>query len=99
MAAVQDAGGGVDLASAPDKRLGQACESVTVTWGVMDDMFVSARGVLRDGNGVRSGMSQMPFSLADFRFWNQVSDAADGAWSRSTHVKTERRFDAASNCQ
>jgi hypothetical protein len=89
MATVQDAGGGFDLASTPDKRLGQMYDSVTAMWGVMGDVFANARGVLRDGNGVRSGMFQMPFSLADFRFWNQVSDTADDAWSRSTYPRQD----------
>ena len=91
--------GGFDLASSPEKRLGQTCESVTATWGVMDDLFASARGALRDGNGVRSGQFQMPFSPADFRLWNQVSDTADDAWRRTIHVQMERRFDAAFNNQ
>ena len=95
----QDGMGGFDLASGPEKKLGQMHDSVTAMWGVMDDMFANARGVLRDGNGVRSGQFQMPFSLADFRFWNQVSDAADGAWRRTMHVQMERRFDAAFNYQ
>ena len=91
--------GGFDLASGPEKKLGQMYESETAMWGVMDDLFANARGVLRDGNGVRSGQFQMPFSLADFRFWNQVSDTADDAWRRTIHVQMERRFDAAFNYQ
>jgi len=111
--AVEEAGGGFRISpyapvfdgslegmcSLPCKLLGQEYESVTGMWGVMDDMFSCARGVLRDGSGVRSGSFTMPFSLAEFRFWNQVSDTDPASWSTTQETKMERRFDASFNYQ
>lgn len=87
------------LVSMPCSFLGEEYESVTGMWGVMDDVFSEARGVLRSGNGVRSGSFTMPFSFAEYRFWNQVSDTKASDWKTTNHSKLERRFDAAFNYQ
>ena len=55
--------------------------------------------VLRDGNGVRSGSFELPWTHAEWRFWNQTSDTKPGDWSCSTVSVMDRRFDAAFNFQ
>lgn len=88
-----------ELASLPEEFLGQNWQSVTACWGTVDEMFERARGVLRDGSGVRSGSFEVQWSLNELRFWNQVSDTAIGDWKHSTVTRIERRFDAAFNFQ
>jgi hypothetical protein len=83
----------------PEQRLGQEFESVTGTWGGVDDLFARAQMVLRDGNGVRSGSFELPWTHAEWRFWNQMSDTKPDDWSRSTASVMDRRFDAAFNFQ
>ena len=88
-----------ELVSFPELRLGQEYESVTGMWGGVDDIFARARMALRDGNGVRSGSFEMPWTYAEWRFWNQVSDTKPDDWARSTVSVMDRRFDAAFNYQ
>jgi hypothetical protein len=60
----------------------------------------SLGAVLRDyydGSGMRSGAFDMQWSMGELRFWNQVSDAAEGDWAHSTVTRVDRRFDASFN--
>ena len=52
-----------------------------------------------DGSGMRSGAFDMQWSMGELRFWNQVSDAAEGDWAHSTVTRVDRRFDASFNFQ
>ena len=73
--------------------------SVTACWNTIDDMFARARAVLRDGSGMRSGAFDMQWSMGECRFWNQVSDTAEGDWAHSTVTRMDRRFGASFNFQ
>ena len=83
----------------PEGALGHAWASVTATWRTTGDLFERGRAVLRDGTGVRSGMSQVDWDLSEIRFWNQVTDTMPGDWTHTTETRVERRFDAQSNHQ
>ena len=88
-----------ELVSRPENLVGPHWLSVTACWDTMDDMFARARAVLRDGSGMRSGAFDMQWSMGEFRFWNQVSDTAEGDWAHSTVTRMDRRFDASFNFQ
>jgi hypothetical protein len=87
------------LVSRPEDLVGPHWLSVTACWGTMDDMFARARAVLRDGSGMRSGAFDMQWSMGELRFWNQVSDTAEGDWAHSTVTRVDRRFDGSFNFQ
>jgi hypothetical protein len=87
------------LVSRPEDLVGPCWLSVTACWGTMDDVFARARVVLRDGSGMRSGAFDMQWGMGELRFWNQVSDAAEGDWAHSTVTRVDRRFDASFNFQ